>query len=130
MYEVSVEAGFAAAHQLRNYRGKCENLHGHNYKVQVTVEGEELNHIGLLADFTELKAALREITEFLDHKFLNELEPFTEINPSAENVAWYICDRLQKSLDSGSSEVAIQIAAVKVWETDTSTATYRPRARR
>jgi 6-pyruvoyltetrahydropterin/6-carboxytetrahydropterin synthase len=126
MFEVSVEAGFAAAHQLRNYRGKCENLHGHNYKVRVTVQGEELNSIGLLADFTELKAALREISEFLDHKFLNEIPPFTEINPSAENVAKYICDELQKSLNEGSSEVPVKIAEVKVWETDTSTATYRP----
>jgi len=126
MFEVSVEAQFAAAHQLRNYRGKCENLHGHNYKVRITVAGEELNSIGLLADFTELKAALREITEFLDHKFLNELEPFTEINPSAENVAWYICDRMQKSLAAGESVNPIRIAEVKVWETETSTATFRP----
>jgi 6-pyruvoyltetrahydropterin/6-carboxytetrahydropterin synthase len=126
MFEVSVEAQFAAAHQLRNYRGKCENLHGHNYKVRITVAGEELNSIGLLADFTELKAALREITESLDHKFLNELEPFTEINPSAENVAWYICDRMQKSLEAGDAANPIQIAEVKVWETETSTATYRP----
>lgn len=126
MFEVSVEAGFAAAHQLRNYRGKCENLHGHNYKVRVTVQGEDLNSIGLLADFTELKAALREISEFLDHKFLNEIPPFTEINPSAENVAKYICDELQKSLREGASEVPVKIAEVKVWETDTSTATYRP----
>jgi 6-pyruvoyltetrahydropterin/6-carboxytetrahydropterin synthase len=126
MFEVSVEAGFAAAHQLRNYRGKCENLHGHNYKVRVTVQGQELNSIGLLADFTELKAALREISESLDHKFLNEIPPFTEINPSAENVAKYICDRLQVSLREGGSEVPVTIAEVKVWETDTSTATYRP----
>ena len=126
MFEVSVEAGFAAAHQLRNYRGKCENLHGHNYKVRVSVEGEELNSIGLLADFTELKAALREVTEFLDHRFLNEIEPFTEINPSAENVAWYICEQLQNALGSGSTNVAVKIAEVKVWETETSTATYRP----
>ncbi len=126
MFEVSVEAGFAAAHQLRNYRGKCENLHGHNYKVRVTVQGEDLNSIGLLADFTELKAALREISESLDHKFLNEIPPFTEINPSAENVAKYICDELQKSLSAGASEVPVKIAEVKVWETDTSTATYRP----
>jgi 6-pyruvoyltetrahydropterin/6-carboxytetrahydropterin synthase len=126
MFEVSVEAGFAAAHQLRNYRGKCENLHGHNYKVRVTVQGDDLNSIGLLADFTELKAALREITEFLDHKFLNEIPPFTEINPSAENVAKYICDELQKALGEGAAEVPVKIAEVKVWETDTSTATYRP----
>ena len=126
MFEVSVEAGFAAAHQLRNYRGKCENLHGHNYKVRVTVRGEDLNSIGLLADFSELKAALREIAERLDHRFLNEIEPFVEINPSAENVAKYICDQLQLALSAGTSEVPVKIAEVKVWETDTSTATYRP----
>ena len=126
MFEVSVEAGFAAAHQLRNYRGKCENLHGHNYKVRVTVQGQDLNSIGLLADFTQLKAALREIAERLDHRYLNELEPFTLINPSAENVAKYICDELQVALGAGSTEVPVRVAEVKVWETDTSTATYRP----
>lgn len=126
MFEVSVEAGFAAAHQLRNYRGKCENLHGHNYKVRATMQGDDLNSIGLLVDFTELKAALREITERLDHRFLNEIEPFTEINPSAENVARYICEQLQNALGAGSTNVAVKIAEVKVWETETSTATYRP----
>lgn len=126
MYEVTVETTFSAAHQLRNYKGKCENLHGHNYRVRVTVEGSDLNATGLLADFGEVKGLLREITERLDHRFLNELEPFTEINPSAENVAWYICEQMQNGLRSGDSAVPVRVSEVRVWETDTSVAAYRP----
>ena len=126
MFEVTVETSFAAAHQLRNYKGKCENLHGHNYRVRVTVEGESLNAAGLLADFGEVKGLLREISERLDHKFLNEIEPFTEINPSAENVAWFICGEMQKGLKAGAADAPLRIAEVRVWETDTSVAAYRP----
>ena len=129
MFEVSVDAGFAAAHQLRNYRGKCENLHGHNYKVRVTVEGEELNATGLLADFSELKGLLREIANRLDHTYLNELPPFTELNPSAENVAWYICQEMEKGLGDGMASAPVRVLEVRVWETDTSVAAYRPTRR-
>jgi 6-pyruvoyltetrahydropterin/6-carboxytetrahydropterin synthase len=120
MFEVCVEHTFAAAHALRNYRGKCENVHGHNYRVQVGVEGRELDENGLLFDFVELKKGLRATSEYLDHQFLNELKPFDEINPSAENIAKFICDEIQKEMPIGS------IAYVRVWETDTSCATYRP----
>lgn len=126
MFEVTVEANFSSAHQLRNYKGKCENLHGHNYRVRVTAEGEKLNATGLLADFGEIKGLLREITGRLDHRFLNELEPFTEINPSAENIARYICEEMERGLREGQSEVPVRIAEVIVWETDTSIAAYRP----
>jgi 6-pyruvoyltetrahydropterin/6-carboxytetrahydropterin synthase len=126
MFEIRVEATFAAAHQLRNYKGKCENLHGHNYKVRVTVAGEKLNATGLVADFGEVKAVLREIVGRLDHRFLNELEPFIEWNPSAENIAFYFYRELDKGLREGSSEVPIHVSEVIVWETDTSSATYRP----
>ncbi len=126
MFEVSVEATFAAAHQLRNYRGKCENLHGHNYKVRVTVGGEKLNGTGLIADFSEVKTVLREIAGRLDHTFLNEREPFIELNPSAENIALYFYQELDKGLREGASEVPIRVNEVIVWETDTSSATYRP----
>jgi 6-pyruvoyltetrahydropterin/6-carboxytetrahydropterin synthase len=126
MFEVNVEATFAAAHQLRNYKGKCENLHGHNYKVRVTVGGEKLNATGLVADFGEVKAVLREIVGRLDHRFLNELEPFIVLNPSAENLALYFYQELDKGLREGGSEVPIQVSEVVVWETDTSSATYRP----
>lgn len=126
MFEVCVEATFAAAHQLRNYKGKCENLHGHNYKVKVTVGGEKLNATGLIADFGEVKHVLREIVGRLDHRFLNEIEPFIELNPSAENIALYFYQELDKGLKEGSSEVPIRVSEVIVWETDTSSATYRP----
>lgn len=120
MFEICVEHTFAAAHALRNYHGKCENLHGHNYRVHVGMEGAELDDGGLLFDFAELKKQLRETSGYLDHQNLNELEPFTVINPSAENIARYICEEVQKRLAAG------RVAYVRVWETDTSFATYRP----
>jgi 6-pyruvoyltetrahydropterin/6-carboxytetrahydropterin synthase len=122
MFEVTVEESFAAGHALRGYRGKCENVHGHNYKVQVTLEGEELDSIGLLVDFVELKRLIREIVARLDHRFINDLEPFTVVNPSAENMAKYFYDSLASGL---SREPAVRIRQVKIWETDTTSATYR-----
>lgn len=122
MFEVSVEHTFAAGHALRNYKGKCENVHGHNYRVRVTVEGENLNSAGLLVDFSEVKSVIRNFVERLDHQFLNDLKPFDELNPSAENLAKYVHDGLDKQLDNED----IRLQAVTVWETDTSSATYRP----
>ena len=98
MFEVTVEQTFAAGHALREYKGKCENVHGHNYRVQITVEGERLNRIGLLVDFVELKKAVREVVDRLDHQFINDLEPFTVINPSAENMAKYFYDEVSRRL--------------------------------
>ena len=89
MFEVTVEAGFSSGHYLRNYHGKCENPHGHNYRVLVTLEGEELDEAGLLLDFKLLKTLLRPVVERLDHLMINDIEPFTELNPSAENLARY-----------------------------------------
>jgi 6-pyruvoyltetrahydropterin/6-carboxytetrahydropterin synthase len=129
MFEVSIEHSFAAGHALRHYKGKCENVHGHNYKVQVVVRGEKIDAVtGMLADFVELKRLLRAISEPLDHVFLNDMEPFTTLNPSAENIAWYICEKMQAGLshpdvDQGNP---IEVAEVKVWETDIQSATYRP----
>ena len=123
MFEVSVEHSFAAGHFLRNYKGKCENLHGHNYKIQVTVRGEKLDNAGMLTDFVELKRLLRAIAEPLDHVLLNEIEPFTEWNPSAEYIALYFCQKLQAGLAQTNP---IEVAEVKVWETDIQSATYRP----
>jgi len=123
MFEVSVEDTFAAGHALRGYRGKCENPHGHNYKVQVTLKGESLDNIGLLFDFKDLKIAMNEIIERLDHKFINDLEPFTELNPSAENMAKYFYDEINVLLrDKTSGRVKVKL--VKMWETDTTVATY------
>jgi 6-pyruvoyltetrahydropterin/6-carboxytetrahydropterin synthase len=123
MFEVSVEHTFAAGHALRNYRGKCENVHGHNYRVQVTLRGDHLDSVGMLADFTELKRLLRAISERLDHVFINDVEPFTELNPTAENMAWFFCDQMQQNL---KVENDVQVAEVKVWETDIQYAAYRP----
>jgi 6-pyruvoyltetrahydropterin/6-carboxytetrahydropterin synthase len=122
MFEVSVEYSFAAGHALRGYKGKCENIHGHNYKVRVTVGGEELNSIGLLIDFSDLRAAVRGLAERFDHQFLNDLEPFTEANPSAENLACYLGTELQRKFQ----DQGLRVSNVTVWETDTTSASYRP----
>jgi 6-pyruvoyltetrahydropterin/6-carboxytetrahydropterin synthase len=122
MFEVSVEYTFAAAHALRNYKGKCENVHGHNYRVQVTVAGEKLSEAGLLVDFSDLRKAIRDLAGHLDHQLLNDIIPFDQLNPSAENLAKYISDGMSGQLRSQGLEVR----AVTVWETDTSCATYRP----
>jgi 6-pyruvoyltetrahydropterin/6-carboxytetrahydropterin synthase len=123
MFEVTVQQTFAAGHALRNYRGKCENVHGHNYRIEVTVQGEQLDSIGLLVDFVELKRVMKDTIDYLDHRFINDLEPFDKVNPSAENIAKYFHERITAGL---STEVPIRLAQVKVWETDTSSAVYRP----
>jgi len=122
MFEISVEESFAAGHSLRNYRGKCEKVHGHNYKVRVTLEGETLNEAGLLVDFTELKRVLHSVIERLDHEFLNDIPPFDKLNPSAENMSKYFHDEIGKGL---AAQEGVRVASVRIWETDTSVATYR-----
>lgn len=124
MFEISVDYSFSAGHALRGYKGKCENVHGHNYKVQVTVAGERLNSAGLLMDFVELRAAIKALVERIDHRFLNDLPPFDQLNPSAENLAKYFCEELGPQVD----KQGLHVRAVSVWETDTSSATYRPSA--
>jgi 6-pyruvoyltetrahydropterin/6-carboxytetrahydropterin synthase len=123
MFEVSVEDTFAAGHALRGYRGKCENLHGHNYKVSVTLRGENLDSLGLLYDFKDLKAVANEVIDRLDHQYLNDLEPFRQINPSAENMAKYFYDEIKARLLQ-ATDGRVQVKHVKLWETDTTTATY------
>ena len=123
MFEVTIEETFSAGHALRNYRGKCENVHGHNYRCQVTVEGEQLDSIGLLVDFVELKRVVHSVIDRLDHQWLNEYPPFDVLNPSAENIARYIYEEVSKGL--GQKE-ATRLAFVKLWETDTASAIYRP----
>jgi 6-pyruvoyltetrahydropterin/6-carboxytetrahydropterin synthase len=124
MFQVGVEETFSAGHALRGYKGKCENPHGHNYRVRLTVEGPQLDSIGLLCDFAHLKKVIREIIAGLDHQFINDLEAFRTVNPSAENLAKYFYDetlRLLKDLPPDA-----RITDVVVWETDTSMAQYRP----
>jgi 6-pyruvoyltetrahydropterin/6-carboxytetrahydropterin synthase len=125
MFEVSVEETFAAGHALRGYHGKCENVHGHNYRVRVLIAGEALDAAGLLVDFVDLKQILRAIIEKLDHRFLNDVPPFDELNPSAENMARYFHQEMSRRLDGAARPNPVRVAEVKIWETDTATATYR-----
>ena len=122
MFEVTVEETFAAGHALRNYHGKCENVHGHNYRVQVTLEGERLDDTGLLVDFTALKRVLGRVIDTMDHKFLNDVAPFDILNPSAENMAKYIFEEVNRGLEG---EAPARVTTVRLWETDTCSATYR-----
>jgi 6-pyruvoyltetrahydropterin/6-carboxytetrahydropterin synthase len=122
MFEVTIEETFAAGHALRNYHGKCENVHGHNYRCQVTIEGEQLDSIGLLVDFVELKRVVHSVLDRMDHQWLNEFPPFDAINPSAENMAKYIYDEVNTGLHT---KEGVRIAFVKLWETDTCSAVYR-----
>ena len=124
MYEVSVEETFAAAHNLRNYKGKCENLHGHNYKVRVVVAGKELDSVGLVFDFVQLKQVIQGVIRSLDHKYLNELSPFDKLNPSAENLARHIYDEATRQLPQAPNGAGIP--SLTVWETETTAAPYRP----
>ncbi len=124
MFEVSVEQTFAAGHALRNYKGSCEDVHGHNFRVRVTVAGEQLDSTGLLVDFLELKSLIDAVVAYLDHKLINDLPPFDKINPSAENLAKYFYDRVSVGV---KNDVPVRISEVCVWETDTSSAVYRPK---
>jgi 6-pyruvoyltetrahydropterin/6-carboxytetrahydropterin synthase len=123
MYEVTVEDTFSSGHYLRNYKGKCEKPHGHNYRVRVTLSGEELDHAGLLLDFKDLKEVLRPVVNYLDHQMMNELEPFTTLNPSAENIAKYFYDQTSQHL-KGITNGRVRVKEITIWETDTTTARY------
>jgi len=123
MYEVTVEDSFAAGHYLRNYKGKCENPHGHNYKVRVTLRGAALDQAGLLLDFKDLKEVMKHVIDRLDHQMLNEIEPFTALNPSAENLAKYFYDQASARLNSLTSG-RVAVKDVIIWETDSTTARY------
>jgi len=123
MFEVTVEDSFAAGHYLRNYKGKCENPHGHNYKVRVTLQGSELDHAGLLLDFKDLKVVMKPTIDRLDHQMMNDIEPFTTLNPSAENLAKYFYDETNSRLKNVTAG-RVSVKVVTIWETDTTTATY------
>ena len=120
MYELSIEVSFAAAHQLRGYKGKCENMHGHNWRVQINVLAERLNEIDIAIDFHDFKKMAQEVIAPLDHAFLNEVFPFTEKNPSSENIAKWIFDSMKKKINNGN----LRMAAVTVWESENASASY------
>ncbi len=129
MYEVRVEYEFSAAHFLRDYHGKCENLHGHNYRIRAHVIGRVLDEGGMLVDFTSLKGALKEVCDKIDHTNLNDIAEF-EQNPSAERIAKYIYENMISSLTqhhvdlSGKIEGKAKLSAIDVFETDRNRATY------
>jgi 6-pyruvoyltetrahydropterin/6-carboxytetrahydropterin synthase len=124
MFEISVDQTFAAGHALRNYKGKCENVHGHNFRVQVTIEGERLDDTGLLVDFIDVKNLMGGVIGRLDHQFLNEIPPFDVTNPSAENIAEYFHREMTSGL--AGTPVPVRIREVKVWETEIQSATFKP----
>jgi 6-pyruvoyltetrahydropterin/6-carboxytetrahydropterin synthase len=120
MYEIKIVTSFSAAHRLENFYGKCEALHGHNWKVEVFLQGERLDEAGLLRDFGVIKARTRELLEEIDHKYLNELPAFSSQNPSSENLARFLFQRLAAALNRDG----VKVSRVSVWESDTSCASY------
>ena len=120
MYELKVISSFSAAHQLRDFEGECEKLHGHNWKIEVCVIGEELAENGLLIDFRVIKEMIRMATKDLDHSFLNELNIFKAQNPSSENIARHIFEYLSTELNSPH----VRVSKVTAWESDSSCASY------
>ena len=120
MYEIKIVTSFSAAHRLENFYGKCEALHGHNWKVEVFLQGGQLNEAGLLQDFGVVKARTRELLEEIDHKYLNELPAFSHQNPSSENLARHLFERLEATLN----REGVKVSRVNVWESDSSCASY------
>jgi len=122
MYEVTIIKSFSAAHLLADIGGKCEALHGHNFKVEITVAAGQLNHIGILVDFRLLKKMLGEVLEALDHKHINALTDFAGVNPSAENIAKYIFEKM----DARVKTAGVDMIRVKIWESENASVTYLP----
>jgi 6-pyruvoyltetrahydropterin/6-carboxytetrahydropterin synthase len=119
-FEIRVISYFAAAHNLREFRGKCENLHGHNWKVEVVLRGKSLEKNGILVDFGEVKAEVRGVLEEMDHKYLNEMEFFAANNPSSENICQFLFEKLSAKLDTGTR----RLYSVTAWESEDACATY------
>lgn len=120
MYELKVISHFSAAHRLKDFKGNCERLHGHNWKVEVYVTSSSLNKVGLVLDFGIIKQKTQEVLKGFDHQYLNELPAFAHRNPSSENIAQFIFDELNKSVDT----VNVQVSKVAVWETENACAAY------
>jgi 6-pyruvoyltetrahydropterin/6-carboxytetrahydropterin synthase len=116
-YKLSVTRSFSSAHCLREYKGRCENLHGHNWKIRAAFYGTKLDDTGMLIDFTDIKAHLDKIVAYLDHKFLNEIDPFDRVNPTAENIAAFVLVRLQNVKTENA-----RVCEVEVWESESSSA--------
>ena len=122
MFHLMIKTHFAAAHNLINYQGDCENLHGHNWRVEVTVAARELDKAGLGIDFKLLKQRTNQILDELDHKYLNDLEPFQTVSPSSENICRYLFERLSERLNDDN----VKVEQVNVWESENACASYTP----
>lgn len=122
MYHLTIKTSFAAAHNLINYQGDCENLHGHNWRVEVTVSAKELDKAGLGIDFKVLKKQTNQILDELDHKYLNDLTPFQNTSPSSENISRYLYERLSQLLNNDN----VAVTQVNVWESENACASYTP----
>ena len=120
MYEIIVETEFSSAHSIRGYEGSCEALHGHNWRVEVFVRSVELDKLGMVKDFGILKARVRAVVEKLDHRFLNEVAPFDDINATAENIARHIYEELSGALN----DAQVKVSKVRVWESSITSAAY------
>lgn len=125
MFELTTIVNFEAAHYINNYQGKCSRLHGHNWKVEVSIYGSKLDELGMLIDFRDLKAAVNNIMINLDHYCLNEIEPFCRITPTAENIAKYIYEQLGETQQFDHD---VKLRSVKVWESPSSAAAYSQEA--
>lgn len=122
MYEINVKASFEAAHRVVDYPGKCNNLHGHSWLVEAFAEGKELDDLGMMIDFKQVKNLLRGILEEFDHSYLNDLAPFKSMNPTAENLARYIYERMESDpIFHGNGKLTM----VRVWESPTACVNYR-----
>lgn len=124
MYELTVSAHFSAAHRLDGHPGECARLHGHNWKVEVEVQAEELKSLGMAIDFRQLKEALGQVLTQLDHRYLNDISSFANQNPTSEILAAYIYHELEKSLEG------VKLSRVRVWESETASVAYQTEVRR
>jgi 6-pyruvoyltetrahydropterin/6-carboxytetrahydropterin synthase len=120
MYEITIETHFSSAHRLRQYNGECERLHGHNWNVKISIASEELNDLGMVMDFKELKKITKELIDRFDHQYLNEVPPFDKINPTTENMSRYIFHELSGRINTDS----LTVSKVTVWESPTCSASY------
>jgi len=120
MYQITIETHFSSAHRLRDYNGECERLHGHNWKVQISVASDVLSDLGMVMDFKDLKSNVKPLIGKLDHQYLNDIPPFTEINPTTENISKYLFDEFSKLINTDQ----IKVTKVEIWESTTSSASY------
>ena len=122
MHELTVEAAFSSAHNIRGYEGACENLHGHNWRVEAAVSSKTLDSLGMVHDFKVLKSTLKDVLDPLDHKYLNEVPPFDKLNATAENIARHIFRELKKALKK--KDRRLKVSRVRVWESEKASASY------